>query len=50
MIAIYSVRHAHSHYNADEVNRPLSSKGLEDRDRVPRLFENKNIHTIYSTI
>ncbi|GAB0168125.1 histidine phosphatase family protein [Lysinibacillus sp. CTST325] len=49
MTVIYFVRHAHSHYNADEYNRPLSSKGFEDRDRVTRLFENKDIHTIYSS-
>ncbi|MGE8004193.1 histidine phosphatase family protein [Lysinibacillus sp. NPDC093216] len=49
MTVIYFVRHAHSHYSADEYNRPLSSKGFEDRDRVTRLFENKNIHTIYSS-
>ncbi|MFJ7914383.1 MULTISPECIES: histidine phosphatase family protein [unclassified Lysinibacillus] len=49
MTVLYFVRHARSHYNADEVNRPLSSKGFEDRDRVTRLFENKNIHTIYSS-
>lgn len=49
MTVIYFVRHAHSHYTADEYNRPLSGKGFEERDRVTRLFENKNIHTIYSS-
>jgi len=49
MTVIYFVRHAHSHYTADEYNRPLSNKGVEDRDRVTRLFEHKNIHTIYSS-
>lgn len=49
MTLIYFVRHAHSQYSADEYNRPLSDKGFEDRDRVTRLFENKNIHTIYSS-
>lgn len=49
MTVIYFVRHAHSHYNADECNRPLSNKGFKDRDRVTSLFENTNIHTIYSS-
>ncbi|MFF2176404.1 histidine phosphatase family protein [Lysinibacillus sp. NPDC058147] len=48
MTVIYFVRHAHSHYNADEYNRPLSSKGFY-RDRITRLFEHKNINTIYSS-
>ncbi|MGE7693944.1 histidine phosphatase family protein [Lysinibacillus sp. NPDC094177] len=49
MTVIYFVRHAHSHYTADEYNRPLSDKGVEDRDRVTTLFKNKIIHTIYSS-
>nr|WP_232733089.1 histidine phosphatase family protein [Lysinibacillus xylanilyticus] len=39
----------HSHFTADEYNRPLSDKGFEDRDRVTNLFKNKIIHTIYSS-
>lgn len=50
MTAIFFVRHAHSHYNTDEVNCPFSSIGFEDRDRVTRLFENKNVHTIFKSI
>ncbi|MEQ6355345.1 histidine phosphatase family protein [Lysinibacillus sp. M3] len=49
MTVLYFVRHAHSHYTADEYNRPLSDKGLKDRDRVTRLFTNKIIHAIYSS-
>ncbi|QQP14704.1 histidine phosphatase family protein [Lysinibacillus agricola] len=49
MTVIYFVRHAHSHYTADEYNRPLSDKGFEDRDRVTTLFENKVIHAIFSS-
>ncbi|TDY01323.1 UNVERIFIED_CONTAM: 2,3-bisphosphoglycerate-dependent phosphoglycerate mutase [Lysinibacillus xylanilyticus] len=49
MTVIYFVRHAHSHFTADEYNRPLSDKGFEDRDRVTKLFKNKIIHTIYSS-
>ncbi|MFJ7982749.1 histidine phosphatase family protein [Lysinibacillus xylanilyticus] len=49
MTVIYFVRHAHSHFAADEYNRPLSDKGFEDRDRVTKLFKNKIIHTIYSS-
>ncbi|MEB2301494.1 histidine phosphatase family protein [Lysinibacillus xylanilyticus] len=49
MTVIYFVRHAHSHYTADEYNRPLSAKGVEDRDRVTNLFTNKIIHAIYSS-
>jgi len=49
MTVIYFVRHAHSHYTADEYNRPLSDNGFKDRDRVTKLFENKMIHAIYSS-
>ena len=49
MTVIYFVRHAHSHFTADEYNRPLSDKGFEERDRVTKLFKNKIIHTIYSS-
>ncbi|MFJ8517125.1 histidine phosphatase family protein [Lysinibacillus xylanilyticus] len=49
MTVIYFVRHAHSHFTADEYNRPLSDKGFEDRDRITNLFKNKIIHTIYSS-
>ncbi|MFE3574405.1 histidine phosphatase family protein [Lysinibacillus sp. NPDC059133] len=49
MTVIYFVRHAHSHYTADEYNRPLSDKGFKDRNRITKLFTNKIIHTVYSS-
>lgn len=45
MTVIYFVRHAHSHFTADEYNRPLSDIGFEDRARVTKLF--KNIQRIW---
>lgn len=31
---IYLVRHGHSVYTSDELNRPLSEKGFRDADRI----------------
>lgn len=40
---IYFVRHAHSIYTPDELNRPLSEKGLKDAERVTELLSTENI-------
>jgi 2,3-bisphosphoglycerate-dependent phosphoglycerate mutase len=46
---IYFVRHAHSTYTADELNRPLSERGLGDADRVTELLSNENITNVISS-
>ena len=46
---IYLVRHAHSLYTPDEMNRPLSEKGLKDTEKVTELLSHENItHAISS--
>lgn len=46
---IYLVRHAHSTYTPDELNRPLSSKGKETAERVTELLIDKEIDYIISS-
>ncbi|WNS41465.1 histidine phosphatase family protein [Paenibacillus sp. MMS20-IR301] len=46
---LYLVRHAHSTYSADEINRPLSDKGLADAQRVTRLLLHENINILISS-
>ncbi|MCM0650309.1 histidine phosphatase family protein [Clostridium swellfunianum] len=40
---LYFVRHAHSTYTPEELNRPLSEKGLKDAKRVTKLLANEDI-------
>ena len=47
---IYFVRHAQSDYsNKDEKLRPLTEKGMEDRMRVTKALQDKNIVAVYSS-
>lgn len=46
---IYFVRHANSSYTPDELNRPLSEKGLKDAKKVTELLSHKNITMVISS-
>lgn len=46
---IYFVRHAHSIYTPDELNRPLSEKGYVTSNRVTDLLSQENIDCIISS-
>jgi len=46
---IYLVRHAHSAYTPDELNRPLSSKGFEAAEKVTALLLEENINLIIAS-
>jgi 2,3-bisphosphoglycerate-dependent phosphoglycerate mutase len=46
---IYFVRHANSSYTSDELNRPLSEKGLRDAKKATELLSNKNITYVISS-
>ncbi|MFD2208551.1 histidine phosphatase family protein [Virgibacillus halophilus] len=46
---LYLVRHAHSIYTPDEVNRPLSEKGMADAQRVAAIFHEQKIDHIYAS-
>ncbi len=50
MTKLYFVRHAQSDYsNHDERLRPLSEKGLNDRELVSRFLRDKNISVLLSS-
>jgi len=44
----YFIRHAHSNYTPDEINRPLSDKGRESLAQLEFLAD-KPITAIYSS-
>lgn len=46
---LYFVRHAHSIYTPDELNRPLSERGLNDTNHVTELLINENIDIVCSS-
>lgn len=46
---LYFVRHAHSTYSADELNRPLSETGMADALRVTELLLNEKIQILISS-
>jgi 2,3-bisphosphoglycerate-dependent phosphoglycerate mutase len=46
---IYFVRHAHSVYTPEELERPLSEKGARDAMRVTALLKDKNIDAVSSS-
>ncbi len=47
---VYFVRHAQSDFSIkDDLNRPLSEKGIEDAKRVTNILIDKNITSIYSS-
>ncbi|MBZ9689311.1 histidine phosphatase family protein [Clostridium estertheticum] len=46
---IYLVRHAHSIYTSDELNRPLSENGYRDAEKVTESLWTENIDTVLSS-
>ncbi|WP_291583903.1 histidine phosphatase family protein [Clostridium sp. UBA6640] len=46
---IYLVRHAHSNYSGDELNRPLSHKGVIDRNKITEILVKENIDLVISS-
>ncbi|WP_113929105.1 histidine phosphatase family protein [Bacillus sp. P14.5] len=46
---IYFVRHAHSVYTPDELERPLSDKGFADRDQITEVLAGENIDVFLSS-
>ncbi|MGO4543440.1 histidine phosphatase family protein [Paenibacillus sp. 2TAB23] len=49
MTNLYFVRHAHSLYTPDELNRPLSTKGLNDAKKVTELLMDLSIEYVISS-
>lgn len=49
MTNFYFVRHAHSTYTPDELNRPLSEKGYIDATRVTKLLKTEEIDIVVSS-
>lgn len=49
MTNIYFVRHANSSYSTDELNRPLSEKGINDAKKVTELLSHENISKVISS-
>jgi len=49
MTNLYFVRHAHSIYTPDEMERPLSEKGFNDAKRITDLFKNQNVDVVLSS-
>lgn len=46
---LYFVRHAHSVYTPDELNRPLSEKGFQDAKKVTDLLKEEKIDSVISS-
>lgn len=46
---IYFIRHAHSVYTIDELNRPLSKKGMMDARRVAKRMELESVDVVVSS-
>jgi 2,3-bisphosphoglycerate-dependent phosphoglycerate mutase len=46
---IYFVRHANSSYTPEELNRPLSEKGIKDAQKVTELLSHENITKVISS-
>ncbi|MFD0710535.1 histidine phosphatase family protein [Paenibacillus sp. GCM10027626] len=46
---LYFVRHAHSIYTADELNRPLSEHGQEGARKVAKALKNENVNVFISS-
>ncbi|GEL04908.1 histidine phosphatase family protein [Rummeliibacillus stabekisii] len=49
MTNLFFVRHAHSSYTPDELNRPLSEKGFSDATLVTRLLKTEGIDVVLSS-
>lgn len=46
---LYFVRHAHSIYSADELNRPLSERGMVDAMHITDVLKRENIDVVVSS-
>ena len=46
---LYFVRHAHSIYTPDELERPLSERGVKDAERVTELLKKESINQVVSS-
>lgn len=46
---LYFVRHAHSVYTSDELNRPLSEKGKIDSEEITRILIKEDIDMVISS-
>ncbi|MEC0244832.1 histidine phosphatase family protein [Paenibacillus chitinolyticus] len=46
---LYFVRHAHSIYSTDELNRPLSERGKEDARKVTEILKNQRLDILISS-
>ncbi len=40
---LYFIRHAHSTYTPDKLNRPLSEKGLADAEKITKILNRKRL-------
>ncbi|WP_216830601.1 histidine phosphatase family protein [Alkalihalobacterium elongatum] len=49
MTKLYFVRHAHSTYTPDELNRPLSERGSTDATKVTKLLKTEEIDIVVSS-
>lgn len=49
MTTIYFVRHAHSVYTPDELERPLSERGLCDANRLTKMLTKKEIDLVITS-
>ncbi|MDF2066572.1 histidine phosphatase family protein [Bacillus sp. Cr_A10] len=49
MTILYFVRHAHSTYTPDELNRPLSERGFNDATNVTKLLKTEKIDIVVSS-
>ncbi|SEN01558.1 2,3-bisphosphoglycerate-dependent phosphoglycerate mutase [Mesobacillus persicus] len=49
MTKLYFVRHAHSTYTPDELNRPLSERGFSDATKVTNLLKPEGIDLVVSS-
>ncbi|WP_320323117.1 histidine phosphatase family protein [Rossellomorea sp. YZS02] len=46
---LYLVRHAHSVYTPDELNRPLSERGMQDAHKLTNKLKNEQIEVVCSS-
>lgn len=49
MTNLFFVRHAHSTYNQDEINRPLSKRGFNDAQYVTEFLKEEEIDFVVSS-
>lgn len=49
MTIVYFIRHAHSTYTPDELQRPLSDQGLKDAVRVMEIMKKEEVDVVISS-